>query len=92
MVLTSTAILLPICGMCECPTEHHNCLLYVRILTMWTCHRHDVVGPELGRDIYLHEDSKPCGASSTWVDLSSYPLNPGTQTGFLEEHGASVYA
>ncbi|EJF65483.1 hypothetical protein DICSQDRAFT_152678 [Dichomitus squalens LYAD-421 SS1] len=35
---------------------------------------HRILSPKLGEHMYLHEDSKPCGAPSVWMDLFAQPF------------------
>ncbi|TBU45784.1 hypothetical protein BD309DRAFT_955402 [Dichomitus squalens] len=56
-------------GCTRCPSHGSVVVLMFHFLCV-----HGLVSPELGEDMYLHEDSKPCGAPSVWIDLSARRL------------------
>ena len=45
----------------------------------------------LGEDLYLHQDSNPCGAPSVWMYPSAQPLYPEVEEGLRAGRGVLAH-
>ncbi|KAI1795639.1 hypothetical protein LXA43DRAFT_991437 [Ganoderma leucocontextum] len=70
------------CARCTWHGDFVNAKFHLR-----SVHQRWIDEPLLGEDVYLHEDSKPCGAPSVWMYPSAQPLYSDIQEGLLAGRG-----